>query len=301
MLDTTELSNVLKQIAILTIGVFACSTAVIFIKGSAVDIFWLSSLRLLIAAVVIAPLYFRDRARIQPQPGTRWLALPGAVLMALHMLSWLYGARITPAAPATLIVNLAPLTSPFFLYLMIGEKVERREIIGTLLAVVGVAVLFGGDLFAEDGALLGYTVCFGSMLLFCIYLVLARQLRERSTLWTYLTPLYLQSGLICAAVAIFITPPPNPVHWSLHEWFMVLGLAVAPTVAGHSALNHAMRQLRGQLVTTANTAQTIFAGVMAFFIFDEVPDLVFYIACALILGGILITILGKEESKKEKA
>jgi len=289
-----NVASVLKQVVILIAGVFACSTAVIFIKGSAVDPFWLSSLRLLIAAAIIAPLYLRDRAKISPEPKARWLALPGAFFMAVHMLSWLYGARITPAAPATLIVNLAPLASPFFLYLMVGEQVKRREVIGTLIAVVGVAVLFGGDLFAEEGALLGYSICFGSMLLFCVYLVLARRLRERSTLWTYLAPLYLQSSIICAAVAIFISPPPNPLGWSLHEWFMVLGLAVIPTVAGHSVLNHAMRQLRGQLVTTANTAQTIFAAVMAFFIFGEVPDVAFYIACALILGGILVTIFGSK-------
>lgn len=291
----------LKQAAILLLGVFACSTAVIFIKASETNPFWLSGMRLLIAAVVIAPLYFRDRARVAPQPGTRWLALPGAFFMALHMLTWLYGARITPAAQSTLIVNLAPLASPFFLYLLVGERVKRREIAGTLLALVGVFVLFGDDFFDADGALLGNAICLGSMLLFCVYLVLARQLREKSTLWTYLAPLYLQSGLMCVLFSLFVVPPPNPLEWPLHEWLMVLGLGVVPTVLGHSILNHAMRQLRGQIVTTSNTAQCIFAAVMAYFLFGEKPDVAFYVAAAFILGGILTTIFGLPGGKRAKA
>lgn len=286
----------LKQAALLILGVFACSTAVILIKGSAVDPFWLSSLRLLIASAVIAPLYLRDRGRVKPDPRNRWLALPGAFFMALHMLSWLYGARITPAAQATLIVNLAPLASPFFLYLMVGERVRRAEVIGTLLAIAGVAILMGDDLLAQNGEWVGNVICFGSMLLFCVYLVLARQLRERSTLWTYMCPLYFQAGLMCAAFAIFVHPPPNPLAWPLTEWLMVLGLAVIPTVVGHTLLNYAMRNLRGQLVTTANTAQTIFAAVMAYFFFGEAPDLALYLAAAAILGGILLALLGKEKS-----
>lgn len=279
--------GVLKHVAVLIIGVFACSTAVIFIKGTSVNPVWLSSIRLLIASVVIAPLYLRDRVRIAPIPGSRWIALPGAIFMALHMISWLYGARITPAAQSTLIVNLAPLASPFFLYLMVGEKVKSREIIGTLLALIGVVILFADDLFDDKDAVLGNVICFGSMLLFCVYLVLARQLREKSTLWTYLTPLYLQAGLICLVVAVFVSPPPNPLSWDLREALFVLGLGIVPTVIGHSVLNHAMRKLRGQLVTTANTSQCVFAAVMAYFLFGERPDWSFYVAAVFILSGIL--------------
>lgn len=92
--------------------------------------------------------------------------------------------------------------------------------------------LGGGPVLAQNGAWRGNLICFGSMLLLCVYLVLARQLRERSTLWTYLCPLYFQSGLMCVAFAAFVESVPNPMRWDWREWLMVLGLAAIPTVFG---------------------------------------------------------------------
>ncbi|WP_269540181.1 DMT family transporter [Cerasicoccus fimbriatus] len=281
---------------ILILGVFCCSTAVIFIKASTTNVLWLSALRLLIASAIIAPLWLRDARQTKMPPGLWRMTFWPALFLGLHMISWLYGARITPAAQSTLIVNLAPLASPFFLFFMVGEKVSRREIAGTLVALVGVLILFGDDLFDTDGPLLGNVVCFGSMLLFCVYLVIARQLREKSTLWTYLGPLYLMAGLICVPPALIWAPLPDVGGWDFKEWAMVLGLAVVPTVFGHSVLNFAMRHLRGQLVTTANTAQCIFAAVMAYCLFGEEPDWAFYVAATFILAGILMNILGKRQA-----
>ena len=42
------------------------------------------------------------------------------------------------AANASIIFNMVPILMPFLLFFMIREKIDLREIIGTILALVGV-------------------------------------------------------------------------------------------------------------------------------------------------------------------
>ena len=63
---------------------------------------------------------------------------------------------------------------------------------------------------------------------------------------------------------------------SAREWALMVGLGVVPTVCGHSLLNAAMRRIRGQIVSLCNVSQFVFAGVMGYFLFGEIPKGLFY-------------------------
>src|SRR5690606_10172094 len=106
-----------------------------------------------------------------------------------------YAARLTFAAQATLIVNLVPVAMPFFLYSIVGERINRTEIIGTAIAIGGLVLLTAHDAFAGNGTLFGNALSFGSMLLFAWYLALGRLNRHFPSLWLYVVPIYLQAGV----------------------------------------------------------------------------------------------------------
>jgi drug/metabolite transporter (DMT)-like permease len=74
------------------------------------------------------------------------------------------------------------------------------------------------------------------------------------------------------------------------EWALMIGLAAIPTVCGHSLLNSAMRRIRGQIVSLCNSSQFLFAGVMGYLIFGEVPRAIFYAASAIVLAGVAIVV-----------
>lgn len=63
------------------------------------------------------------------------------------------------------------------------------------------------------------------------------------------------------------------------------GLAVIPTILGHSILNYSLKHFRGQVVSIINGLQFVFAAVMAYLIFAEAPHLVFYPTALLIAIG----------------
>ena len=276
-------------------GVAALSTAVIWIKASGTHPVALSAIRLSLAALLLTPLELRERRRhaaMLPQLDDlnrrTWIA---GFLLALHFISWAFAARMTVAAQANLIVNLAPVALPFFLFLFAQERINRREIIGTAIVILGLLVLTIRDAFSADGSVMGNAVCFGSMLLFAAYLALGRRSRHVPSVWLYVVPVYRHAAVFCLIVA---TPwIIDGVAWdSPREWGLLLGLTLLPTVVGHSLVNRAMRHFRGQVVSLTNCGQFIASGTLAYFVFGEQPAPLFYVAAAIVLTGIFI-VLGR--------
>lgn len=280
------------KIVLLLVGVFFCATAIIFIKASEIHPVLLASLRLFVATALLLPLFIRDLKK-EPIPLMQCLrisVIPG-LLLGAHFMSWLTAARMTNAANASLIVNLVPVVMPFILIMLVKERVNPFEIWGTLLALAGTLVLFGADYKISHEYFMGDLICFVSMIFLAVYLALGRRPRTYKSIWLYVVPIYAVAGVACFIISLFfVNPLAEP--WSAREAWLLLGLAALPTVFGHSILNWAMTHLRGQLVSIINMGQFVFAGIMAFLIFSEIPSVEFYPACALVLGGAVLAMRG---------
>ncbi len=274
---------------LLFLGVFASSTAVIMIRMSHTHPTVLAALRLLIAGVLLAPVYWNARRKHREiytrEHRSRTLAPAG--LLAVHLILWGYGSRLTPVASASLIANLAPIALPFFLHYLVGEQINRREVIGTALALSGVVALTAPGLHG-GGGFWGNLICFASMIAAAGYVALGRRNRDFPSLWLYVVPVYLQAGLISLVVSV---PWLRTFEFgSGREWLLMLGLACLPTILGHSMINYGVRHLRGQVVSLCNVTQFVFAAGMAFFFFRESPSPLFYAASTLVVAGIALVV-----------
>ncbi|HEY4989864.1 MAG TPA: DMT family transporter [Opitutaceae bacterium] len=279
------------QYLLLFLGVIACSTSAIFIRSSATDPFVLTAFRLVIASVFLTPVFV---AQLGKYPGGftrahfRRTHAP-ALVLALHLISWTLGARMTVVAQATLIVNLVPIALPFFLLWLVRERINRTEVVGTVLAIAGLVILSLKDALKGGGSLAGDAVCFASMLLFGLYLALGRRNRDFPSIWLYMIPVYAQAAVLCLVVAL---PRIRTFEFgSSREWAIMIGLGAVPTVCGHSLLNAAMRRIRGQIVSLCNVSQFVFAAFMGYLLFGEVPSGLFYGASAVVVAGVATVVL----------
>ncbi len=277
------------KILFLLFGELACSSAVIFIKSSHEHPILLAAYRLFVAAIALMPVYV-SAARAQPDyrlsQGLRQACLPGIVL-ALHFISWIMGARMTPSANASLIVNLVPIVMPLFLIVMFRESLTRAEAVGTLIAMSGTGMLFLTDFNLSRTYFLGDVVCFLSMLFFGFYLILARKNRQSGSIWLYLVPVYAIAGIVCFVIALAFVSPIKP--YTLREVAIIAALGLIPTVIGHSILNYSMLHVRSQVVSILSLTQFVFAGILGYFLFHEIPDRMFYFVSLLVLIGALIS------------
>jgi drug/metabolite transporter (DMT)-like permease len=281
---------VILNVLLLILSVFAASTAVIMIKASTVHPVLLASGRLFVASLVLFPLFLRDLRRHRSaytRDHLKASVAPGLVL-SVHLMTWIVGARLTPTANASLIVNLVPLAMPFFLIWFADEALTRREIVATGVALTGVVILTATDLNLSPVYFVGDLICLGSMLFYALYLALGRRNRHHPTVWLYLVPLYAVAAVSSMGVALLFTNPIQP--YSLREVALILGLGIVPTVIGHSLLNRSMKVFRGQLVSLINMGQFVFAGGMAYLLWREAPAPTFYLAATLLAASAWIVV-----------
>jgi drug/metabolite transporter (DMT)-like permease len=280
----------MARYVLLFMGVIACSTSAVLIRLSTTDPLVLTALRLTIASLLLAPVLaseLRRHGAAFTREHVRRTRVP-ALVLALHLISWTIGARMTAVAQSSLIVNLVPIALPFFLYWLARERINRAEVAGTVLAVLGLVAFTVRDALAGGGSPLGNAVCFASMLLFALYLALGRKNRDFPSVWLYVIPVYGQAALICLLVAL----PRLPTFdvGSAREWGLMVALAAIPTICGHSLLNAAMRRIRGQIVSLCNVSQFVFAGALGFLLFHEVPRTIFYLSSAIVVAGVAIVV-----------
>lgn len=286
-----------RDLLVLMVGVFASSLSVIFIKDSTSHPIWLSGIRLLVAAVFLTPLFViharKNPTGVSAQQIMR--SFPGGVMLAVHFITWAMGARLTYAINGTLIVNLATVALPFIMWGVNHERINRREIIGSLIALLGVVILVGGRLQISGQNVRGDLLCFVSMILYCFYIAFGRRNGMGRSLWLYVVPLYYISGVMCVSIALLTPGIPLPPI-SMHEVAMLICLGLIPTVIGHSIMNWCIKSMRGQVVSTANLFQFGFAGISGYLIFNEKPSLLLYPMCVLIIIGSLIVIRAHRSS-----
>jgi drug/metabolite transporter (DMT)-like permease len=278
------------SIVLLVFGVVCGATAVLMIKASQLHPAVLATHRLLLAALLLSPLYFHLAGKHRATYSVRHLRLVflPALTLALHFITWAQGAKLTQAANASLIVNLVPVAMPFLLYFTAREVITRNEVLGTLVALAGVVLLTASDVTISPKYLQGDLICFGSMILVAFYLVQGRVSRQFPSIWLYLVPLYAIAGAICFLISLLVADPLS--RHAPRDYLLSLGLAAVPTVMGHSIMNLSMQRLRGQIVSVVNLTQFLFAGALAYLLFGEEPHRVFYIAGALVVSGAVIVI-----------
>jgi drug/metabolite transporter (DMT)-like permease len=297
MLKTIQVSfaRLVSRAAVLLFGIFCASTATIFVKASHEQPLLVTAGRLLIAALILTPFFLRE---FKAAPGSYgwqqfgWACLP-AVLLAINMTSFVVGARMTKAANAGLIISLTPLVMPFYLWWLMREKINRQEILGTIVMMVGILVLIGGNLNTSRANLIGDIIVVASMLSLTGYLALGRKNAACLNLWLYVVPLYWVAGLICLVATLFIV---NPVKdYASSDLLAILGLGVISTAIAQTILNYSFKHFRGQIVSLSVMVLPIFTGVMGYFFFAELPHPSFYLAALFIAAGIFVALRSNQE------
>lgn len=285
------------QYILLSIATIAAAFSVILIKISTLHPVLLASFRQIVAALVLFPFFLHHLQRKSRKDGVsagknirnsfKPAILPGISLGA-HFIFWIFGARMTAAANATLITNMLPMVQPLFVYLLCREKLTSRELAGTIIAMLGIILLAGGDLTLDRASFWGDMLCLGSLIFVALYLTLGRKLNRGEAIITYLFPLYLIGGLFCFVIGVFIESPFQA--YTPEDIAAILGLGLVSTVIGHSIYNYSMRVLRPQTVSIFNLSQFIYAGIFAYFFFHEIPSWNFYAAAVPVIAGAIFII-----------
>lgn len=194
----------------------------------------------------------------------------------LSMLLWFSALALMPIAEATALSFTAPLFATIFAVILLHEVVRRRRWTATVIGFLG-AMLILRPGFSQPG--LAHALVLGSSALSGINAILVKQLtrsESANAIVTYMT-LYILPMSLVPALFVWVAPP-------LHTVPLIALLGVLAT-AGHQALTRAFATTDTSIVMSFDYGRLPFAALIAWFIFDETPDLWTWTGAAVIVAS----------------
>jgi drug/metabolite transporter (DMT)-like permease len=168
--------------------------------------------------------------------------------------------------------------------------------LGVFIAFSGSVLLGYSDARSEtlfEHALLGDMYALIAAVLFALYFLISQHLRQKSDWLNYVVRVYGATGMTCLAVALFSGSDfrVEPV-----VWVAGVALALGPQVIGHGSMNYAVKFVAPTFLATLIITEPVFATILAWFLFSEIPPWLTFPAMAIILMGVILTWAGRKKN-----
>lgn len=281
----------------LFLGVLSVSFAAVFIRLADAPPLVIAAYRMLIAAAVITPFYM-IRSRGLPQQLLRrdiLLMLLSAVFLALHFGLWITSLEYTSIASSVVLATSHPLFVAVISYFLWQERLNRKAVIGIIVALGGVTIINYGGFALNPDTIFGNMLALLSAAAVGIYLIIGRHLKERVRLLPYLSTVYSSAALILLVVTLIAGY--SFTGYSANTYLMLILLALIPQLAGHSLLNQAVRLMSATIVSVAILGEPVGAIILGYIILGEGITVIEAIGSLLTLGGILTVMLYRPKAE----
>lgn len=280
--------SALRVYTVLGFGILCIGFSAIFIRWAAVPGTVSAFYRVLIAALVLAPLFIRRVARGQVVRDRRaWiLAAATGLFFAMDTGLWNSSLFLTSAANATLLGNDAPIIVGLGALLLFHERLGISYWLGLALALVGMGAIVGLDLFARSSLAGGDVLALSAGAAYGLYLLTTQRLRARmDTLSTLL--------IACAVSSLALLPVNLAAHdslwgFSLHTTLSLLALALISQVAGWLAINYALGHMPASIVSVTLLTQPVLTAFLAVPLLGEPLETRQVMGGAIALAGIYL-------------
>jgi len=266
----------------LLIGMFAISTSAILIRYSDSHPVVIGSYRQTFATIFFVPFLFRgglNELRALSSSKIFEMALTG-FLLGLHFAFFISSVKSTSVAASVLLATCHIIYVAIIGWFVFGEHLSRKAIFGTFVSLIGIVVLFGGDLLSDPGNFEGNVFAFLAGVLAGLYYLSGRRLRKEISLPTYALVVYLFSALTMWTFVLFQNL--EYTNLPLVELQLFLLMALIPTLLGHTMQNWALGFLPAYIVSISLLAEPVGSGLLAWIIFEEIPS------TGVILGGVIV-------------
>ena len=300
-MSASELRTSPRTVALIVVAALAFATSGPFGKMTAHEVpaSAVAAFRTGLPAIVLALVDWRGFVTSLRRLSRRQrigVVVAGA-LLAAHLALFLAGLARTSLAAAVALVSLEPLAVVLAAFIAFRLRPTRLEMIGLLVATAGAVVVAMGAGEGEhriegDLLVLGAVVCFGA------YVASARGLRDALPATPYAAAVY---GAAAIALLPLALPPllrdgsgAAATHLpSLRAAGAMIGLALVPTLIGHTIVQRAARHAPPALVALVCPGETVGSIAIGALFMGASPSLREGIGAAIVLLGATVAILGQ--------
>lgn len=278
------------------IAIYSCMDALMkglsIASGAYSAVLWRS-----VAGVLLTGAVFVARRQRWPERQALRLHILRGLAAGLSVLLFFWGLVRVPMAQGVALTFLSPLIALFLAAAMLGERIRRAAILGSLVAAVGVLVIALGQ--AQAGAssdvVLGALAIVLASVLYAYSLILLRQQAQLAdplevTLFTSLV----------IGVLLTLGAPWLAVWPATDQLVPIAGSAILGSI---SALLLAWSYGRAQAQVLAPVEYTAFvwAALLGYLVFDERVSPFTVAGALLIVGGCVVAVRGAAPVSQSEA
>jgi len=281
--------------ASLVIGILCISFSPIFVKFAGTPALTSAFYRIAIGWVCLAP-YCLVKKNLKINRKDLLIAIAGGIVFATDITVWNISLLKISATVSTLIANLAPLWVGLLTYILFRKKAGKLFWIGTAIAIVGMVILVGYRNIIGLKFNIGIVLALTASFLYATYILVTSGILKRISTLTFMFYNMLAASIFL--LTICGVRQDNLISFSTTEWLCFIGLGVICQVLGWITINHSLRFLESTKVSIALLSQTVLASFWAIVLINEKLEVKEIIGSVVVLAGIAITFLKRNESNK---
>lgn len=278
---------VLPMLAVvLAAASFVCMDATIKTLAARFDAVQLTFLRFASGSLFAIALWLRFRTPLPSRPQWRWHVLRCALLL-VSLVAYFHALTLLPLVEAVAVSYLAPILISVLAVLILKERPSPSIWVALGFGAVGVAVSLAPELAAADtpggrAHLEGLTAVTIAAFAFSGVMIVTRHQAQRDPLWTVL--------LVQNLLPLFVLALPAAVRWqplAAADALPVL-LAGATATVGLLAITWAFGRIDASRAAPLEYTGFVWAALLGYALFGEVPSATTLLSAALIVGGCLL-------------
>lgn len=273
--------------SLLFFGILCISWSAILVKLANISGFGSGFYRLLFGTIGIIPIWIYFKKPIKDKKGVKIAILCG-ILFGLDIAAWNSSIVISKASISTLLANLAPVWVGIGAMVIMKEKPKRVFWTGTIISMIGVAIIIGINEVIGARLNLGNLLAIIASMFYGAYLITVRKGRNALDTFSFTTISMVSSTVVLGLICLFTATP----LWgfSITTWLTLGTLGLVPQLLGWLAINQSLGHIHPTVASVSLLSQSVFTAIFSVFVLNE--SLTFHeIGGALIvLGGIYLVI-----------
>ncbi|HEY8381941.1 MAG TPA: DMT family transporter [Microvirga sp.] len=208
-----------------------------------------------------------------------------SVVAVLTATTFFYALGQLPLAETLVLSFLAPTFVALFGMLLLKEPVDGRIVAALAIGFAGtlVVVVGGSGEGAAERSLSGVVAALASAVFYALSVVLLRQRAQRDKFMHIVIFQNIGPMLLISPLGIAVWETPTLPHLA---WFMVMGVL---GVMGHILMATAFAKSEAARLAPLEYTALIWAALIGYAVFSEVPTIATMLGAVLIVGSALIT------------
>ena len=284
------MSNKKLAIFLIVISVFFGTVMLSFLKIAQedVNVYVAGFFRFFLGLVIILPYIIKNKDAVLKTSHLKQHFLR-AILGLPAMLIYFSALVLLPIEKLTAISFVVPLIVTILAVFFLGEKIYIYRTLALILGFSGMLVIIRPGF--VDISIGVYMVLF-SALLWSVNIIITKKISKDDSAITILAYQSIFMSLLSFFIVLFFWEMP-----SLKTFIYLILAAMCGTVL-HLTLNHAFKLVDVSMTQPYSFLNLVFASIIGYFVFDEIPDLYTWIGALIIFTGVLI--ISYREMKLDK-